>query len=159
MIEIQPAGIDDVPLLIGLIRELADYENLSSEVLVTEQIMTESLFGSRRTAEALILRHESHLAGYCLFFHNFSTFLGRPGIYVEDLYIRPDFRRRGIGRALFAYLGGLAKERRCARLEFAVLDWNEPAIRFYEGLGAQSLPEWKIYRFTGDGLDRLADLE
>ncbi|MEW5721476.1 MAG: GNAT family N-acetyltransferase [Thermodesulfobacteriota bacterium] len=154
--EIRPVFREDVPLLLGLIRELAAYEKLAHEVRADEAILGESLFGSRPAAEALLVFHAGAPAGYCLFFHNFSTFLGRPGLYVEDLYIKPRFRRRGLGRAVFRRLAGLARERGCARLEFSVLDWNEPALRFYENLGAAAQGQWKLYRFLEEDFGRLA---
>jgi len=154
--EIRPATEDDVPLILALIKELAEYERLSQEVLATEGILRESLFGEVRGAEALIGYHEGAPAGFALFFHNFSTFLGRPGIYLEDLYVKPEFRGKGIGRGMLVYLARLAKGRNCGRLEWSVLDWNEPAIRLYRSIGAVPMDEWTVYRLSGKALDELA---
>ncbi len=134
--EIRTATEADVPLILSLIKELAEYERLFHEVSATEDVLRESLFGERQGAEALIGYHERAPAGFALFFHNFSTFLGRPGIYLEDLYVRSEFRGKGVGRAMLVYLAKLAKERNCGRLEWSVLDWNEPAISLYRSIGA-----------------------
>jgi GNAT superfamily N-acetyltransferase len=154
--EIRPATEDDVPIILSLIRELAEYERLSHEVVATEGLLRESLFGERRGAEVLIACCKGAPAGFALFFHSFSTFLGRPGIYLEDLYVKPEFRGRGIGRALLTHLARLAKERGCGRLEWAVLDWNEPAIKLYKSIGAVPMDEWTVYRVTGEALETLA---
>jgi GNAT superfamily N-acetyltransferase len=154
--EIRPATEDDVPIILSLIRELAEYERLSHEVVATEGLLRESLFGERRGAEVLIACCKGAPAGFALFFHSFSTFLGRPGIYLEDLYVKPEFRGRGIGRALLAHLARLAKGRGCGRLEWAVLDWNEPAIKLYKSIGAVPMDEWTVYRVTGEALETLA---
>jgi GNAT superfamily N-acetyltransferase len=135
-IEIRVATEDDVPLVLSLIKELAEYERLSHEVVATEEMLRDSLFGERRVAEVILGYLRDDPAGFALFFHNFSTFLGKPGIYLEDLYVKPEFRGAGVGRALLVYLAKLARERGCGRLEWWVLDWNEPAIRFYKALGA-----------------------
>jgi len=154
---IEPASPDDVGLILSLIRELADYEKLGHEVVATEQGLRDTLFGERAYAEVLVAWLDGHPAGFALFFHNFSTFLGRPGLYLEDLYVRRRARGRGVGRALLARLARLAVERRCGRLEWWVLDWNETAIGFYERLGAQAMNDWTVYRLTGDALTRLAE--
>jgi GNAT superfamily N-acetyltransferase len=154
--EIRPATEDDVPIILSLIRELAEYERLSHEVVATEGLLRESLFGERRGAEVLIACCKGAPAGFALFFHSFSTFLGRPGIYLEDLYVKPEFRGQGIGRALLTHLARLAKERGCGRLEWAVLDWNEPAIKLYKSIGAVPMDEWTVYRVTGEALETLA---
>ena len=154
--EIRPATEDDVPLILALIKELAEYERLSQEVLATEDILRESLFGEQRGAEALIGYHEGAPAGFALFFHNFSTFLGRPGIYLEDLYVKPEFRGKGIGRGMLVYLAKLAKRRNCGRLEWSVLDWNEPTISLYRSIGAVPMDEWTVYRLSGEALEELA---
>ena len=153
---IRPATEDDVPLILSFIRELAEFERLSHEVSATEGILRQSLFGERRGVEVLIGCYGDEPAGFALFFHNFSTFLGRPGIYLEDLYVKPEFRGRGIGRGLLAHLAKLAKERNCGRLEWSVLDWNEPAIGLYEAIGAVPMDDWTVYRVTGDVLEKLA---
>jgi GNAT superfamily N-acetyltransferase len=150
------ATIDDTPLVLTLIRGLAEYERLAHEAVATEADIRESLFGARPAAEVLIAETNGEPAGFALFFHSFSTFLGRPGIYLEDLYVRPEFRSLGMGRALLAHLAKLAKERNCGRLEWSVLDWNEPAIRLYKGVGAVPMDEWTLYRVAGEALDKLA---
>ncbi len=155
-IEIRPATEEDVPLILSFIRELAEYERLSHEVSATEDLLRESLFGERRGAEVVIGDHGGEPAGFALFFHNFSTFLGRPGIYLEDLYVKPEFRGKGIGRAMLAYLARVAKERDCGRLEWSVLDWNDPAIELYKSIGAVPMDGWTVYRATGEALDELA---
>ena len=144
-------------LVLDLIRELAGYEKLSHEVVATEDSLSEWLFGDRPVAEVLVAEHGGEAAGFALFFHNFSTFLGKPGIYLEDLYVRPRFRRSGIGKSMLAHLARLARERGCGRLEWSVLDWNEPSIRFYESLGAVAMDDWTVHRMTGEALERLAD--
>ncbi len=155
-LEIRAATEDDVPLILSLVKELAEYERLSHQVVATEEVLRDSLFGERRVAEVLIGHHGGEPAGFALFFHNFSTFLGRPGIYLEDLYVRPRYRGMGFGKALLARLANLAKERGCGRLEWWVLDWNEPAIRFYKALGAVPMEDWTVYRLAGESLDELA---
>ena len=155
-IGIIPASEEDVPLILSFVRELAGYERLLHEVSATEDLLRFHLFGERRGAEVVIGQHANEPAGFALFFHNFSTFLGRPGIYLEDLYVRPEFRGHGIGQAMLVYLAGLAKERDCGRLEWSVLDWNEPAIRLYRGIGAVSMDDWTVYRVAGEDLDELA---
>ena len=155
-IEIRVATEDDVPLVLSLIKELAEYERLSHEVVATEEMLRDSLFGERRVAEVILGYLRDDAAGFALFFHNFSTFLGKPGIYLEDLYVKPEFRGAGVGRALLVYLAKLARERGCGRLEWWVLDWNEPAIRFYKVLGAVPMEDWTVYRVMGEALDELA---
>jgi GNAT superfamily N-acetyltransferase len=155
-VEIRVATEDDVPLILSLIRELAEYERLSHEVVATEETLRDSLFGERRVAETLLAYLGDDPAGFALFFHNFSTFLGRPGIYLEDLYVRPEFRSAGVGRTLLVRIAGLTKERGCGRLEWAVLDWNEPAISFYKRIGASPVSGWTVYRLTGEALEELA---
>lgn len=147
----------DVPTILDLIRGLADYEKLAHEVVADEATLARSLFGGRQVAEVVIADHEGAPAGFALFFHNFSTFLGLPGIYLEDLFVRPELRGRGIGESLLAFLGKLAVERGCGRLEWSVLDWNEPAIRFYLRLGAVRMDEWTVHRVTGEALHALAN--
>jgi GNAT superfamily N-acetyltransferase len=151
-----PLGSADVGLILDFIRRLADYEKKMDEVVTDEDQLRKSLFGERRVAEVVIASYEGEPAGFALFFHNFSTFLGRPGVYLEDLFVIPELRGRGIGRILLSFLAKLAVERGCGRLEWWVLDSNEPAIRFYERLGAQAMDEWTVYRVTGDALEDLA---
>lgn len=156
MLTIRPALEADLPLVLAFIRKLAEYEKLLDSVTATESDLKEWLFGERPVAEALLALWDGQPAGFALFFHNFSTFLGRPGIYLEDLFVEPALRGRGIGKALLARLAAIAKQRRCARLEWSVLDWNTPSIEFYKRLGAVPMDEWTIYRLTGQALDRLA---
>lgn len=154
--EVRGATEEDVPLILALIRELAEYERLSHEVVATEESLRGWLFGERPVAEILVAEQGGEAAAFALFFHNFSTFLGKPGIYLEDLYVRPRFRRSGIGKAMLESLARLAQERDCGRLEWSVLDWNEPSIRFYESLGAVAMDDWTVHRVSGRALERLA---
>jgi GNAT superfamily N-acetyltransferase len=153
---IREAVEQDVPLLLTFIRELAVYEKMLDEVVATEESLKESIFGGRRVAEALIGEEEGRPVAFAVYFHNFSTFLGRPGLYLEDLYVKPEMRGKGIGKAMLAFLARLAKERGCGRFEWSVLDWNEPAIGFYRSLGAVLMDEWSIFRITGEALEKLA---
>jgi GNAT superfamily N-acetyltransferase len=155
-IQIAQAAPADVPVLLQLIRGLAEYENLSHEVSATEDGLHAALFGARPVAEAILARVAGTAVGFAVFFHNFSTFVGRPGIYLEDLFVLPEHRGKGIGKALLLHVAALANERGCGRFEWAVLDWNKPAIEFYRGLGARAMDEWTIYRMTGEPLARLA---
>lgn len=148
---------DDVPLILCLIRGIAEYEKLLHEVVATEELLKENLFGKRRTAEVILAFYNNEPAGFALFFHNFSTFLGKPGIYLEDLFVKPEFRGKRIGKILLVYLGKLAIERDCGRVEWSVLDWNEPAINFYKKLGALPLDGWTVFRVTGKAIEKLAD--
>ena len=147
----------DVPVIHGFIRDLAVYERLSLEVEATEEALRETLFGPRPFAETILAEVDREPVGFALFFHTYRTFRGRPGIYLEDLFVRPHARGRRIGRALLAHLARLAVERGCAHLEWSVLNWNEPAIRFYRGLGAKPMDEWTVYRMSGPELRNLAD--
>jgi GNAT superfamily N-acetyltransferase len=155
-ITIRPASRDDVPLVLDFIRDLARYERLEHEVAASEAQLREALFGERRYAEVVFACSGGEPVGFALFFHNFSTFKGRPGIYLEDLFVRPEARGRGIGKQLLAHLARIAVERDCARLEWAVLDWNEPSIGFYRSLGAKPMDEWTTFRLTGESLALLA---
>jgi len=150
------ATAEDTPVILAMIRELADYERMSHEVVADVTRLRQSLFGERRVAEVLIAEKRREPVGFALFFHNFSTFVGRPGIYLEDLYVRPAARGSGIGKALLVRLARIAVERGCGRLEWAVLDWNEPAIGFYRRLGATAMDEWTVFRLTGAALEDLA---
>jgi GNAT superfamily N-acetyltransferase len=149
---IRPADRSDVPVIAGLIRGLARFEKLEEEVTMTEELLARNLFGPRPYAETLIAEDGAAPVGFALFFHNFSTFLAKPGIYLEDLFVVPEHRGRGIGRALLQRLAQIAVERDCGRLEWAVLDWNREAIGFYERLGAKPNSEWTVYRLTGEAL-------
>lgn len=155
-VTIRAAREDDVPLILAFIRELAEYEHLSHQVVATEDQIRGSLFGSRPYAECVFACLEDQPVGFALFFHNYSTFLGRPGLYLEDLFVKPSTRGKGVGRQLLAYLAQLAVERGCGRMEWAVLNWNEPAIQFYEGIGARPNSEWTGYRLSGEALERLS---
>jgi GNAT superfamily N-acetyltransferase len=156
VLTIEPATRADVPLVLQFIRDLAEYERLSDKVVATEGDIDRWMFGERAVAEAVIARDSGAPVGFALFFPVFSTFLGRPGIYLEDLFVREDARGRGFGRALVVYLAKLAVDRGWGRVEWSVLDWNAPAIGFYERLGAQILSEWRLCRLTGDALTALA---
>ena len=151
---LRPARPDDAAALVGLIRELAEFERLSHLVEVTPPQLAQQLFGPRPAAEAVVAEHDGAVVGFALFFTNFSTFLGRPGLYLEDLYVQPAHRGQGLGRALLSHLGALANERGCGRFEWSVLDWNEDAIRFYRQMGASVMPDWRICRLTGEALER-----
>lgn len=153
---IRPATAADVPAIAQLIRALSDYEKLSHQVVLDEARMREHLFGPRPYAEVLLAEDNGQVVGYALFFHSYSTFLARPSLYLEDLFVLPENRGRGHGKALLAHLARLAVERDCGRFEWMVLDWNTPAIQFYESLGAALVPEWKLCRMTGDALTRLS---
>ncbi|MCM2314258.1 MAG: GNAT family N-acetyltransferase [Thermoanaerobaculia bacterium] len=146
----------DVALVLQFIRELAGYERLAHDVVATEETLRSSLFGEPRRAEVVLAEQGGEPAGFALFFHNFSTFVGRPGLYLEDLFVRPAFRGHGIGRELLACLARIAVERDCGRFEWAVLDWNEPAIGFYKALGARPMNDWMVFRIDGDALRELA---
>ena len=156
-VRIEWATVEDVPLILEFIRGLAEYEKLAHEVVATEAGLRETLFGDRPGAEVLIARVDDKPAGFALFFHNYSTFLGQRGLYLEDLFVRPEMRGHGIGKALLVRLAQIARERRCGRLEWWVLDWNEPAIRFYKSLGAVPMSDWTVFRVTGEALVRLAE--
>lgn len=153
---IRPANAADVPVVAELIRALAQFERLEHEVVMTQELLAAGLFGRRPYAEVVLAEDDGRPVGFALFFHNFSTFLGRPGIYLEDLFVVPEHRGRGIGRDLLVHLARLAVERGCGRLEWAVLDWNHEAIGFYERLGARPNSDWTVYRLTGEALSSLA---
>jgi GNAT superfamily N-acetyltransferase len=155
-VQIRAATSTDVPVIAELIRGLARYEKLEHEVVMTEDLLADGLFGERPYAEVVLAVDEDRPVGFALFFHNFSTFLGRPGIYLEDLFVIPEERGSGIGRALLEHLARLAVDRGCGRLEWAVLDWNRDAIAFYERLGARPNSDWTVYRLTGKALTSLA---
>ena len=154
--QIRQAELNDVPEIFVLIKELADYERLLDKVVATEKLLEETLFGENSNAEVLLAYTESHVLGFALYFHTFSTFLGRPGIYLEDLFVREFARGKGIGEALLRRLAKCALEMEGGRLEWSVLDWNEPAISFYKKMGAVPLNEWTTFRVTGENLKELA---
>lgn len=155
-VRIRPATPGDVPLVLQFIRGLAEYEKLAHECEATEAQLQRTLFGERPSAEVVIAFRDEVPAGFALFFQNYSTFLARPGIYLEDLFVDPAHRGHGVGHALLAHLASVAVERECGRFEWSVLDWNADAIRFYERLGARPMNEWTVYRVAGDALERLA---
>ena len=154
---IRSATVADVSIILELIRALAEYERAPNDVVATEEILQETLFGKKPAAEVLLLFEDKNAVGFALFFHNFSTWLGRPGLYLEDLFVRPEHRGKGYGRALLIELAKIARERNCGRLEWAVLDWNEPAIQFYRKLGAKAMDEWTVFRLTRAEIAQLAD--
>ncbi len=154
--QIKFATIEDVPLILTFIKELADYEKLLHEVVATEDTLRNTLFGASSCAEVVIGYYDDMPISFALFFHNFSTFLGKSGIYLEDLYVKPAMRGNGFGKKMLAFLAQLAKERNCGRLEWWVLDWNEEAITFYKRIGAKPMDGWTVYRVDGDALENLA---
>ena len=155
-LHIRPTTTDDVPLILDFIRALAEYEKLPHEVVADEATLRDELFGARPVAECVIAEYDNAPVGFALFFHNFSTFVGKRGLYLEDLFVKPEMRSQGIGKALLVYLAQLARSRNCGRFEWAVLDWNEPSINFYKSLGAKPMNEWTVYRLTGETLDALS---
>ena len=154
--EIRTATEADLPIILSLIQELAEYEREPNAVVATEIGLREVLFGAKRAAEVLLASAKGEPVGFAVYFYNFSTWLGRPGLYLEDLFVRPAMRGKGYGRALLERLAQIAKERGCGRMEWAVLDWNEPAIQFYRKLGAEPMNEWTVFRLTADGIAKLA---
>ena len=155
--QIRPARVEDVPVILELIRDLATYERAPDEVTATEEQLVDVLFGERPAADVLLAFEGQSPVGFAVFFHNFSTWLGQPGLYLEDLFVKPDKRGKGYGRALLVELAKIARERGCGRMEWAVLDWNEPAINFYRTLGAKPMDEWTVFRLTRDGIAKLAN--
>lgn len=147
---------EDTKLILEFIKELAEYENLLDEVIATEEILNESLF-KRQIAEVIIGEYDGRPVAFALFFYNFSTFLGRPGIYLEDLYVKPEMRGMGLGKIILSYLAEITLERNCGRLEWQCLDWNKPSIKFYKGLGAVPMDEWTVYRICDEELKNLAN--
>ena len=155
-VTIAPAKPGDVPTILSLIRELAEYEKLLDRVSATEASLRRDLFGQRPYAEVLMGRLDGRAVGYALFFHSYSTFLARPGIYLEDVYVQPASRGRGVGKALLRGIARIARDRGCGRIEWSVLNWNKPSIDFYLSLGAQPLGEWTMYRMNQEALEKLA---
>lgn len=155
-IQIQAATEADVPLILQLIKELAEYERLAGEVVATESMIRESFFGAAPHAKAVIARIGGDAVGLAIWFSTYSTFLSKPGIYLEDLFVLPDWRGKGVGRALLRHLARIAVEQGCGRIEWSVLNWNETAIRFYRNIGARAMNEWTVYRLTGDAIGRVA---
>ena len=155
-LDIRPATAGQVPLIMNFIKEMAEYEKLTHELVTDEDILRENLFGKNRSAEAVIGYYKEKPVGYAMFFYNFSSFTGKPGLYIEDIYVKTEHRGKGFGRALLLYLARLARDKKCARMEWAVLTWNEPAINFYKKMGAVSMDEWRIFRLSGESLKKLA---
>src|SRR5213595_1865157 len=155
--EIRPARVEDVPLILELIRDLATYERAPNEVTATEEQLVAVLFGEKPVAEVLLAFEGESPVGFAVFFHNSSTWLGPAGLYLEDLFVKPEERGKGYGRSLLVDLAKIARDRGCGRMEWAVLNWNEPAIQFYRKLGAKPLDEWSVFRLTGDEIAQLAD--
>src|SRR5213082_1947571 len=155
--QIHPAHVEDVPVILQLIRDLATYERAPNDVTATEEQLVDVLFGERPAAEVLLAFEGQSPVGFAVFFYNFSTWLGRPGLYLEDLFVKPEMRGKGYGRALLVELAKIARDRDCGRLEWAGVDWNEPAIKFYRALGAKPMDEWTVFRLTRDGIERLAN--
>ena len=154
--QIRPAHVKDVPVILQLIRDLATYERAPDEVTATEEQLVDVLFGERPAAEVLLAFERESPVGFAVYFYNFSTWLGRPGLYLEDLFVKPEKRGKGYGRALLVELAKIARDRGCGRMEWSVLNWNEPAIKFYRALGATPMDEWTVFRLTRDGITRLA---
>src|SRR5213596_2575110 len=157
--QIRPARVEDVPIILQLIRDLATYERAPDEVIATEEQLVDVLFGERPAAEVLLAFEGKSPVGFAVYFYNFSTWLGRPGLYLEDLFVKPEKRGKGYGRALLIELAKIARDRGFCRMEWAVLDWNEPAIKFYRALGVKPMDEWTVFRLTPDGIARLAQSE
>ena len=157
--QIRPARVEDVPIILQLIQDLATYERAPDEVTATEEQLVDVLFGERRAAEVLLAFESESPVGFAVYFYNFSTWLGRPGLYLEDLFVKPENRGKGYGRALLVELAKIARDRGCGRMEWAVLDWNEPAIKFYRALGATPMHEWTVFRLTRDEIASLANSE
>jgi GNAT superfamily N-acetyltransferase len=155
--QIRPAGVRDVAIILELIRDLAKYERAPDEVTATQEQLVDVLFGERPAAEVLLVFERESPVGFAVYFYNFSTWLGRPGLYLEDLFVKPDKRGKGYGRALLVELAKIARDRGCGRMEWAVLNWNEPAIKFYRALGAKPMDEWTVFRLTPEEIAKLAD--
>jgi GNAT superfamily N-acetyltransferase len=158
-LQIRPARVEDVPIILQLIRDLATYERAPDEVVATEEQLIEVLFGERPVAEVLLAFEGESPIGFAVYFYNFSTWLARPGLYLEDLFVKPQERGKGCGRALLVELAKIARGRGCGRMEWAVLNWNEPAIKFYRALGAEPMNEWTVFRLTREEIAKLADSE
>src|SRR6516164_2947318 len=155
--KIRPARVDDMPIILQLIRDLATYERAADEVVANEEQLIDVFFGERPVAEVLLAFEKESPVGFAVYFYNFSTWLGRPGLYLEDLFVKPDKRGKGYGRALLVELAKIARDRGCGRMEWAVLDWNEPAINFYRALGATPMHEWTVFRLTREEIAKLAN--
>jgi GNAT superfamily N-acetyltransferase len=156
-VQIREATISDVPIILQLIRDLATYERAPNDVIATERGLRGVLFGEQPAAKVVLIFAGEEAVGFGVYFFNFSTWLGRPGLYLEDLFVKPETRGRGYGRALLVHLAKIARDHGCGRMEWAVLDWNEPAIQFYRKLGATPLEDWTVFRLTQDGINHLAE--
>jgi GNAT superfamily N-acetyltransferase len=155
--KIRDATVADIPIILQLIRDLATYERAPNDVVATEKVLHEVLFGAEPAAKVVIAFENTEPVGFAVYFFNFSTWLGRPGLYLEDLFVKPEVRGRGYGRALLVHLAKIARDHNCGRMEWAVLTWNDPAIQFYKKLGAASLDDWRVFRLTSDGIGHLAE--
>jgi GNAT superfamily N-acetyltransferase len=153
--EIREGTLSDIPIILTFIKELAEYEKMSDDVVANEKLLKEHLFGEKKSAEVVIAYYQNKPVGFALYFYNFSTFLGRPGLYLEDLYVRKQMRGNGFGKALLKHLAKIANQKNCGRMEWAVLNWNEPSIQFYKSLGAEPMNDWTVYRVTGESLQEL----
>src|SRR5690242_19651194 len=158
-LQIRPARVEDVPIILQLIRDLATYERAPDEVTATEEQLVDVLFGQHPAAEVLLAFEEQLAVGFAVYFFNFSTWLGRPGLYLEDLFVKPEMRGRGCGRALLVHLAKIARDHNCGRMEWAVLTWNDPAIEFYKKLGAMPLEEWRVFRLAKEEIGKLAETQ
>ena len=154
---LREATEEDVPLVLSFIRGLAEYEKIAHKVTATEDLLRESLFGDRKSAEVILGYYRDEPVAFALFYHTYSTHLGRPGLFLEDLFVKPAMRKKGFGKALLSYLARLARERNCRRFEWCVLDWNEPDLKFYRSIGAVTLDDWTVHRLEGEALKKLSD--
>ncbi|WP_202905793.1 GNAT family N-acetyltransferase [Methanolobus vulcani] len=155
-VSVRTTKIDDIPLIMELVKALAEFEGLNDHVLATEESLKEGMFGKNKYAEAIVAEMDGKAVGFIVFFHNFSTFVGRPGLYIEDIFVYPEYRGKGVGKALLVHCGKIARERNCGRLEWSVLDWN-PARKFYEHMGGEHQKEWLLYRLDEKGIEELAE--
>jgi GNAT superfamily N-acetyltransferase len=154
--KIVDAGKENAVLVLNFIKELAEYEKLSYEVTATEKLLKKTLFGKKSVAKVLLAYYEDKPAGFAVYFFNFSTFIGKPGLYLEDVFVKPEFRGKGIGKAILIHLAGIAKKNDCGRFEWAVLDWNKSAIKFYKSMGARPMNDWTVYRLDREAINNLA---
>ena len=158
-IKIVNAKKEDVSLILSFIKELAEYEKLAGEVTATEKLLRKTLFGGKSVVKVLLTYYDNEPAGFAVYFYNFSTFIGKPGLYLEDVFVKPDFRGKGIGKKILIHLARIARKKDCGRFEWAVLDWNKPAIKFYKNLNAKSMDEWTVYRLDREAINNLASVK